>query len=173
MMQGGWSSLKFKTLFYLQCRLVLFFYRSYIEPEESFRRSLKLSLLLRCPTSGSKDNLIHCLSRKSPEDISRLELEVLSSRKSWPGSTFVPTIDSKYVPMDPKAMLKRITLYSRDLSVLVGSNDWAANRDLEKILPNFYTEGNVKFSRISRELFEESLQKMFPFHGEGASICKL
>ena len=140
-----------------------FLHRSHIEPEESFRRSLKLSLLLRCPTSGSKENLIYCLSRKSAEDISRLELEVLSSRKSWPGSTFVPTTDSKYVPMDPKSMLKRITLYSRDLSVLLGSNDRAGNRDLKKILPQFFAEGNIKYSRISRELFEESIQKMFPY----------
>jgi hypothetical protein len=65
--------------------------------------------------------------------------------------------------MDPKAMLKRITLYSRDLAVLVGSNDRAGDRDLEKILPPFFTEGNVKYTRISRELFEESIQKMFPF----------
>ena len=96
-------------------------FRSYIDPEESFRRTLKLSLLLRCPTSGSKDNVIFCLTRKSAEDISRLESEVLGgqSRKKFPGSTFVPTSDPKSIPASPKKMLQRMSLTSRDLSVLV------------------------------------------------------
>jgi len=107
--------------------------------------------------------VIRCLIRKSPEDLSRLEPEVLTgSRKSFHGAPFVPTTDSRSVPMDPKKMLQRIVLYGRDLSILVGSNERTGNKDLAKIFPQFFSNGEIDYPAIPRELFEESVRKIFP-----------
>ena len=49
---------------------------SFVEPTEAFRRTLKLAALLGCPTSGSKQDVILCLTKKPAEEILNKEMGV-------------------------------------------------------------------------------------------------
>lgn len=68
--------------------------------------------------------------------------------------------------MDPKKMLQKLSLFGRNISVLIGSNAGAGQKDLKKLLPLIASKLANETPAVPKEVFEEALHKIFPSASE-------
>ena len=78
---------------------------SYVEPTEAFRRALKLASLLGCPATGTKEDVVLCMTKKTAEEIGNKEMGVADPRIHF--SPFVMTRDGSFLTAKPEEMFER------------------------------------------------------------------
>ena len=132
---------------------------SYIEPEEAFRRTLRLASLLGCPTKGSKQAVVLCLISKSPEEILNKELGVTSAAEVN-FNPFVMTRDTSIVTREPKQLLSNIGLRRRG-SILIGTNEDEGTKALMYQMPYVFANKELRSPSLGQDQFDLAIDKVF------------
>eukprot|EP00094_Tigriopus_californicus_P001863 TCALIF_01797-PA protein Name:"Similar to ACHE1 Acetylcholinesterase (Culex pipiens)" AED:0.07 eAED:0.07 QI:154/1/0.66/1/0.5/0.66/3/0/509 len=143
---------------------------SFIEATEAFRRTLKLAALLGCSVTGSREDVLGCLIRKSPEDIVNKEMGVVA----FPTINFHPfvmTVDGKTIFAEPKKLLHQYVKRQKDVSVLLGSNRNEGTKSLVHFMPTVFPRQELTEEILDRDTFQIVVNRLFadsPLHVQKA-----
>jgi len=143
--------------------------RSFLPPEEAFKRSLSLANLLGCGPSSTlssrKSEVAACLSQLPAEDLVDKEMGVADGPEGvLVRQPFGPVIDHKSIFDNVAHMLPE----ESQLSVLIGGSEDSAG-DLARLLPSSYPFDSDFLPELERGKFEEGVRRALAGQGDAVS----